>query len=70
MLQAVASNNWLLDTSMGMMGVGYGSECHLPRYLGRHRALLDRRVLDVTGATAVEWLDYPFDRSRLWQDGA
>lgn len=54
---------------MGMMGDGYGSECHLLRYLGRHRAFLDQRVLEVTGATAIEWLDYPFDRSRTWQDG-
>jgi len=54
---------------MGMMGDGYGSECHLLRYLGRHRALLDQRVLEVTGASAIEWLDYPFDRSRTWQDG-
>ena len=30
---------------MGMMGDGYGSECHLLRYLGRHRALLNQRVL-------------------------
>jgi hypothetical protein len=52
-----------------MMGDGYGSECHLLRYLGRHRALLNQRVLEVTGATAIEWLDYPFDQSRAWQDG-
>jgi len=51
------------------MGDGYGSECHLLRYLGRHRALLDQRVLEVTGATSIAWLDYPFDPSRPWQDG-
>lgn len=54
---------------MGMMGNGYGSECHLLRYLGRHRALLDRKVLEVTGAAAIEWLDYPFDHSRSWPEG-
>lgn len=54
---------------MGVMGDGYGSECHLLRYLGRHRALLDQCVLEVTGATSIEWLDYPFDPSRPWQDG-
>jgi len=57
------------DKSMGMIGDGYGSECHLLRYLGRHRALLNQRVLEVTGATAIEWLDYPFDQRRTWQDG-
>jgi hypothetical protein len=59
----------LTGEPMGAMGDGHGSECHLLRYLGRHRALLDQRVLEVTGATAVEWLDYPFDPSRTWQDG-
>jgi hypothetical protein len=53
---------------MSIMGDGYGSECHLLRYLGRHREMLDQRVREVTGATAVEWLDYPFDQSRTWQD--
>ncbi len=54
---------------MAGIGPGYGSECHLLRYLGRHRALLDRAVLTATGAAGVEWLDFPFDASRDWGDG-
>ena len=51
------------------MGMGYGSECHLLRYLGRHRNELDKRVLDVSGGDTVAWLDYKFDRSKTWLDG-
>ena len=54
---------------MARMGDGYGSECHLLRFLGRHRRRLDGAVRDVIGASAVEWLDYPFDPSNRWQDG-
>jgi hypothetical protein len=54
---------------MAEMGIGYGSECHLLRYLGRHRHVLDQAVCKVTGADAVDWLDYPFDQSRTWGDG-
>jgi hypothetical protein len=65
----VASDLELVGKSMGMMGSGYGSECHLLRYLGRHRALLDQRILEETGATVADWLDYPFERTRTWPDG-
>jgi hypothetical protein len=54
---------------MAEMGIGYGSECHLLRYLGRHRALLDRRILEVTRADTIAWLDHPFDPSKAWLDG-
>jgi hypothetical protein len=54
---------------MAEMGDGYGSECHLLRYLGRHRGALDRQILDLTGSDSIQWLDFPFDRSRTWQDG-
>ncbi len=30
---------------MAEISAGYGSECHLLRYLGRHRNLLDKHVL-------------------------
>jgi hypothetical protein len=46
---------------MGGIGSGYGSEWHLLRYLGRHRAYLNERLAAVTGATSVHWLDFPFD---------
>ena len=40
--------------------VGYGSEWHLLRYLGRHRSMLSTQVRGPTGATTVEWLDFEF----------
>lgn len=42
---------------MGKIGYGYGSEWHLLRYLGRHRDLLTRRVLDEIGGHSIEWRD-------------
>ena len=51
------------------MGDGYGSECHLLRYMGRHRDTLDRAILAATGGSSIKWLDYPFDKSRRWLDG-
>src|SRR3546814_13709602 len=54
---------------MADMGIGYGSECHLLRYLGRHRAALDAAIRAETGCDDVRWLDYPFDAGRTWKDG-
>lgn len=54
---------------MADIGNGYGSECHLLRFMGRHRSLLNAAVLDATGGSEVEWLDAPFDGSRTWLDG-
>jgi len=53
---------------MAKMGYGYGSECHLLRYLGRHRDLLDARVRKVVGAWEVHWLDFEFDPAKEWPD--
>jgi hypothetical protein len=54
---------------MAEMGNGYGSECHLLRYLGRHRNCLDQRVLEAVGGSAISWLDFGFDRSKKrWPD--
>jgi hypothetical protein len=39
------------------IGHGYGSEWHLLRWLGYHRAELSRRVADLLAADSVEWLD-------------
>lgn len=44
---------------MAKIGFGYGSEWHLLWYLARHRAELNARVIDLTAADRVEWLDYP-----------
>ena len=53
---------------MGEMGYGYGSECHLLRFLGRHRRLLNRRILGVVGGESVDWLDLGFKPSKAWPD--
>jgi hypothetical protein len=52
----------------GQMGDGYGSECHLLRYLGRHRQHFDQRVRETVSCDAVCWLDYPPDPRREWPD--
>ena len=54
---------------MAEMGDGFGSECHLLRYLGRHRNQLDQLVVAATGADSVRWLDFHFDPEKLWPDG-
>jgi len=45
---------------MGKIGYGYGSEWHLLRHLGYHRAYLSQKVMDCIGGQAVEWLDFEF----------
>lgn len=53
---------------MGKIGHGYGSECHLLRFLGRHRRYLDREVLSLIGGDRIEWLDFHFDPESKWKD--
>ncbi len=59
---------------MAEIGNGYGSECHLLRYLGRHRRKLDEAVLKEIGLHdkpewRIEWLDFGFDRRKeKWYD--
>lgn len=45
---------------MGKIGYGYGSEWHLLRYLGYHRAYFSEEIVHIVGGQAVEWLDFPF----------
>jgi hypothetical protein len=54
---------------MAIVGAGYGSECHLLRYLGRHRRVFDKRVGAAIGGALLEWLDFHFDPSQVWPDG-
>jgi hypothetical protein len=54
---------------MAEMGEGYGSECHLLRYLGRHRNYFDEKVQSSVGADAVRWIDFHFDPTKRWLDG-
>ncbi len=54
---------------MAKFGNGYGSECHMLRYLGRHRSVLDDRVRGVVGCDELRWLDFPFDKLKAkWPD--
>lgn len=53
---------------MGQMGNGYGSECHLLRFMGRHRHLLNDRILGALGGDTIDWLDFGFNPKALWPD--
>jgi hypothetical protein len=55
--------------NMANIGNGYGSECHLLRYLGRHRNLLDEAILARTGGRAIAWRDFSFDPATSLGDG-
>ena len=53
---------------MAKIGYGYGSECHLLRWMGRHRRLFDEKVsgaLDRPGEP-IEWLDFEFAPGLEW----
>lgn len=54
---------------MAVIGAGYGSECHLLRYLGRHRRAFDARVGAALGGEVLGWLDFHFDPGQVWPDG-
>jgi hypothetical protein len=60
---------WRDEDDMAEMGDGYGSECHLLRYLGRHRDCFNDMVRSTIGADAVRWLDFHFDPTKRWPDG-
>lgn len=54
---------------MGKLGFSYGSEWHLLRFMGRHRHLLDQRVLEVVGGDSIDWLDFDFEpKKKRWLD--
>lgn len=55
---------------MGEMGYGYGSECHLLRWMGRHRHAFDKRILETVsqGAGTIDWLDFKFAPQKKWGD--
>ena len=55
---------------MAEMGLGYGSEFQLMRFLGHHRNYLNtliRETVKIDGE--IQWLDYPADNTRLSGDG-
>ncbi len=55
---------------MAKMGNGYGSECHLLRWIGRHRDAFDRKILKTIGEnySVIQWLDFKFDLKATWAD--
>jgi len=54
---------------MGKIGDGYGSECHLLRFMGRHRRLLNERILEIIDGDSVGWLDFDFEpKKKRWPD--
>ena len=55
---------------MAEMGLGYGSEYQLMRFLGHHREELDMLIQNATGQFGdVRWLDFPYDDERISGDG-
>ena len=55
---------------MAHIGNGYGSECHLLRWMGRHRDLFDQRVSAAVGmpGSTLNWMDFRFDEGNPWPD--
>jgi hypothetical protein len=55
---------------MGKMGYGYGSECHLLRWMGRHRKAFDVAVLSEIKreGSKIDWLDFNFKQGEMWPD--
>ena len=53
---------------MAKIGYGYGSECHLLRWMGRHRRLFDEKVSGALGRPSepIEWLDFKFAPNLEW----
>lgn len=45
---------------MGKIGYGYGSEWHLLRYLGYHRAYFSDLILSRIGGQSLSWHDFRF----------
>jgi hypothetical protein len=63
-----------MEGYMAEMGLGYGSEYQLLRFLGHHRnelnnIILENKDIGVSSDYHIEWLDYPKDKSRKSLDG-
>ncbi|HMM11227.1 MAG TPA: hypothetical protein PKE03_03940 [Bacteroidales bacterium] len=50
------------------MALGYGSEFHLLRWLGRHRNEFDKRLKLLLGIDNISWLDFNFDSEKTIPD--
>ena len=55
---------------MAKIGNWYGSECHLMRWMGRHRNLFDQSVSESVGrpGSPIHWLDFNFAPNNPWPD--
>lgn len=53
---------------MGEMALGYGSEFHLLRWMGRHRNEFDERIKQKLETSNIQWLDFDFDANRTIPD--
>ena len=58
---------------MSTIGNGYGSECHLLRWMGRHRNSLNKAVLHAIRLSGqnqtINWIDFGFnDDETTWYD--
>lgn len=53
---------------MGQMALGYGSEFHLLRWMGRHREEFDKQVKKVLGINNIAWRDFEFHCNAIIQD--
>lgn len=49
---------------MGKMALGYGSEFHLLRWLGRHRNEFNKNVKNLLNTTNITQLDFNFDQTQ------
>jgi hypothetical protein len=60
---------------MSKIGLGYGSEWHLMRFLGRHRVHFNDQITKVLlndgvdGIQNIQWLDFNFDPKNDLRDG-
>ena len=55
---------------MAQMGLGYGSEFQMMRFLGHHRNHLFKLIHDATDTNEeIKWLDYPYNDENLSGDG-
>ena len=53
---------------MGQMALGYGSEFHLLRWIGRHRNEFDKRIKQELNIDNISWLDFDFDAKKTIPD--
>ena len=55
---------------MAEIGLGYGSEFQLMRFLGHHRNELYKLIHEATHTSEpIEWMDYPYENERISGDG-